>query len=564
MSENKKPNGYWTEERCLEEAKKYKTYKDFISKGSSAYQNSVRKGWIKNYTWLESEVKPKGYWTYERCKEEAEKYKTSGEFRKEGKTAYTISCKNNWLWDWFKETHHIIGYWNEENCRNESKKYKTRHEFLKGSPTAYERAKENNWLDSYTWLSFGIQIKWTEEACQEESKKYKTKAEFMYGSPTAYEAARKNNWLGNYTWEESTINVDIFKDERKIDCVYAYEFTELNSVYVGRTLIRRKKARDSEHRSKRLNDTVMEFATKNSVEIPNPKYLEDNLTIKEGVEKEALWIEVYKEEGWTVINKAKPGSIGSMNGLIWNYEKCYEEAKKYSKAHDFIVGSFGAYKRAKDMGWLVDYTWISGYKPRYEYNYDTCLEEAKKYTSLNEFRQNSPGYSNYAESHGWLDSYTWLKRRFFWTDATLLEEAKKYSSRSEFAKKKPGAYEYALEHNLLDKCTWFSSCCKPNGYWNYNTCYEEANKYKTRKEFEIGAPGAYHKAVKENWLDNYTWFTSTETRKHPAGFWTKDRCIEESKKYKTMKDFRKNCSNSAYKASKKNGWLDEFTWLEKD
>ena len=31
-----------------------------------------------------------------------------------------------------------------------------------------------------------------------------------------------------------------------------------------------------------------------------------------------------------------------------------------------------------------------------------------------------------------------------------------------------------------------------------------------------------------------------------------------------MKEFKKNCYNNAYKASKKNNWLDEFTWLEKD
>lgn len=448
MNEDKKPDGYWTEEKCLEEAKKYKTYKDFISKSSSAYQNSVRKGWIKNYTWLESKVKPKGYWNYDRCKEEAEKYKTPGEFRKGSKTAYSISCKNNWLWDWFEETHHRVGYWNEENCRNESKKYKTRHEFLKGNPTAYEKAKENNWLDSYTWLFSGIQIKWTKEACQEEAKKYKTKTEFMYGSSSAYEVARKNGWLEDYTWE-NTINP--FEDDRELDCVYSYEFTELNSVYVGRTLIRRKKDRDREHRSSIIQDTLLVFATEHNINIPEPKYLEDNLTIKEGVEKEAFWIEFYKEQGWNIINKAKPGSIGGLNSYIWNYENCYNEAKKYTKAHDFIIGSFCAYRRAKNMGWLDDYTWINGYKPRYEYNYDTCLEEAKKYDNLNKFRKNSRGFFKFAEKHGWLGEYTWLKRKLYWTEETVLEEAKKYNSKSEFAKEKPGAYEYALEHNLLDK-----------------------------------------------------------------------------------------------------------------
>jgi len=40
--------------------------------------------------------KPNGYWTYERCKEEALKYMTRGEFAKESK-AYDIAWREKWL-----------------------------------------------------------------------------------------------------------------------------------------------------------------------------------------------------------------------------------------------------------------------------------------------------------------------------------------------------------------------------------------------------------------------------------------------------------------------------------
>lgn len=45
--QKKKPNGYWTKERCQKEALKYKTRMEFKS-SSSAYDVACRNGWIKD------------------------------------------------------------------------------------------------------------------------------------------------------------------------------------------------------------------------------------------------------------------------------------------------------------------------------------------------------------------------------------------------------------------------------------------------------------------------------------------------------------------------------------
>ena len=47
---------------------------------------------------------------------------------------------------------------------------------------------------------------------------------------------------------------------------------------------------------------------------------------------------------------------------------------------------------------------------------------------------------------------------------------------------------------------------KPTGYWNYETCYEEAKKYNSRKEFSDKCNRAYFVANKNGWLKDYTWF----------------------------------------------------------
>ena len=42
---------------------------------------------------------------------------------------------------------------------------------------------------------------------------------------------------------------------------------------------------------------------------------------------------------------------------------------------------------------------------------------------------------------------------------------------------------------------------KTNGYWTYETCYEEAKKYSTRNEFCKGCGSAYEVARKNGWMD---------------------------------------------------------------
>lgn len=85
------------------------------------------------------------------------------------------------------------------------------------------------------------------------------------------------------------------------------------------------------------------------------------------------------------------------------------------------------------------------------------------------------------------------------------EEARKYTSRNEFMQKCIGAYQVALRNGWLDDYTWFSPSQSAKK-WNQETCYNEAQKYKSRKEFQYKGAGAYHVARRNGWLDDYTWF----------------------------------------------------------
>ena len=45
--------------------------------------------------------KPRGYWDYERCKDDAINFKTRAEFYKNSGSAYEVARKNNWLDEFF-------------------------------------------------------------------------------------------------------------------------------------------------------------------------------------------------------------------------------------------------------------------------------------------------------------------------------------------------------------------------------------------------------------------------------------------------------------------------------
>ena len=410
-----KPNGYWNNyEHCYEEAKKYKSRGEFSDKSPSAWRRAKKNGWIEDYTWFEEKVKPNGYWNYKHCYEEALKYKTRTEF--------------------------------EDNCGG-----------------AVSVARKNGWMDDYTWMPIPTNTNvWNYENTYNEAQKYKNKSEFKFGNNSAYNSARKNGWLKDYVWLKDE-RFDLFKD--KIDMVYSYEFTEQKTVYVGRTLMRTKERRDYQHIFG--EDSVSKFAKENNIPVPKMKILEDNLTIKEGAENEGIWLELYKEDGWNILNKAKTGSIGGLGKRFskYTYEVCYEEAMKYKLRGDFAKGSPSIYNVAWKNKWLDDYLWFEdGVKVRTEkliiWNYEKCYEEARKYSMLNDFRKLSHVAYTASYKYGYLEKFDWLK------------------------------------HERIKRGTWKI----------YENCYNEAKKYKKISDFQKESRGAYCSARENGWLKDYTWF----------------------------------------------------------
>ena len=93
--------------------------------------------------------------------------------------------------------------------------------------------------------------------------------------------------------------------------------------------------------------------------------------------------------------------------------------------------------------------------------------------------------------------------------------------------------------------------------WTKETVFEESKKYSSRSEFKKNKSGAFRIAYMNGWLDEMIWLV------HPTAKpvkWTKEAVFEESKKHSTVTEFMNNAV-TAYSVAKNNKWLAEMIWL---
>ncbi len=91
-------------------------------------------------------------------------------------------------------------------------------------------------------------------------------------------------------------------------------------------------------------------------------------------------------------------------------------------------------------------------------------------------------------------------------------------------------------------------------------CENVARSCKTMKEFWYTSRSAATKAQQEGWIDSYTWLTRERVKRNSL---TESECRDIAKKYNTLRDFRTK-EVSVYVTSVRNGWLQSFTWLERE
>ena len=246
----------WDYDSCFELAKNCNSRGEFKIANYQAYHIARKNGWLDDYDWFIAKYKPSGFWTQENCYDEAKKYKTHVDFRKNAPVAYEFARRNDWLADysWLgkgvlseKNIYVVYCYKDEESnavyvglsnnlkqrhrqhCNGRLKQgerqydivYKYFESIKKDIPKPiilkeglyaneaqrYEDQYVNQYQEEGKFVlnlakagSLGAYGKWTKQMCNNEAKKYKTKEEFKRGNNSAYNAARRNGWFDEYTW----------------------------------------------------------------------------------------------------------------------------------------------------------------------------------------------------------------------------------------------------------------------------------------------------------------------------------------------------------------------------
>lgn len=349
--------------------------------------------------------------------------------------------------------------YNEEVCRELAKQCKTRGKFAKEYPVACRKAKKRGWYDTYDFFEKPERkITYTKEKCYECALLCKTKTEYSRRFAQAYIISKKNDYIKDYTWFERHYHrkyaemsndkiVDMLKeyssrsevhdknhglytycrknklfdklnilpnkglqrDKDVIDYVYAYIFKDYNAVYVGRTID--KKRRDWYHRNGKKQSSVKAFAIEHHCDIPEPIYLEENVTLDKGLEMEDYWVEKFRAEGYEILNRATTGiGSGSLGGIMATYTKkqCFEIAKSCSSWVQFRNEFKTAYYRViRHRNWYEELVNELPYSKvvHKNYSYEEMGELVKHYKF---FKDVPETLRNYISQHGW--EYEWLKK----------------------------------------------------------------------------------------------------------------------------------------------------------
>ena len=96
---SKLPNGYWNNlEHCKAEAIKFATRAEWQKGSPLSYRWATKNKWIEECaSHMASNRMPDGYWTLERCQEEARKYNTKVQWRMEYRVSFSKANKQKWL-----------------------------------------------------------------------------------------------------------------------------------------------------------------------------------------------------------------------------------------------------------------------------------------------------------------------------------------------------------------------------------------------------------------------------------------------------------------------------------
>jgi predicted GIY-YIG superfamily endonuclease len=339
----------------------------------------------------------------------------------------------------------VKGYWTFDKVKEEASKYKVRNDFNKGSKSAYLVAYRNGWINDVC-SHMKVVNNYTFDRVKEEALKFSTKNDFREKARAFYTAAHRNGWIDDVC-SHMELQGSLYKRH-----IYKVSFSD-NSIYIGLTYNFDKRTADHLIRK---NSSVYKHMIDTGLKPTFELVTKELLSNEEASKMECNLIDYYKDLGFNILNRAKGGGLGGSN-IIWDIDKVKEDALKYNTRNEFRIKSGSAYSMAHRSGWLDEVCshMKTFSKPSGYWTIDKLREEALKYNTKKDFERGVKSAYQIAYKNGWLDDVcshmvSSRKPNGYWTIDRIKEEALKYKSRNDFKKGSPSAYSKALANNLLD------------------------------------------------------------------------------------------------------------------
>lgn len=484
--------------------------------------------------------------------------------------------------------------WSLSACRVEAAKYKKRSHFTRAASGAYSKALKEGWIDDICAHMEKVRnVPYSFEQVASEAKKYSYRSEFKEKACGYYTRASRQKWLDQVCSHMRA------RTDGRLHCVYAIVNERENKAYIGITRQNLyKRIRDHKSLRSKANSKLIIHLQDTKIQ-----QLTDYIYTGEQVVRfaEQKFIDIYRHNGWEILNSQKAvGSLG-YSKTIWTYEKLLEEASKYESRKEFSEGSGGAYvtalaheRRAEifaaltpvRQSWDLEsvkeaalaYTSRSAFKEAHPTAYlwarrnkrldDVCghmesnktawnmglvREAALACTNRTEFQKRFSGAVKWANANGVYDEVTSHMQdlKHAWTYEELIEVAKNYEYRADFSANEPNAYAAASNRKVLDEiCSHMLNGNKKVKKWTGERLEEMASEFNTRSEFKKRYPGAYTQARKTGILDEICGHMEQTLRS-----WDFESCAAEASKYTSRSQFKDACSGG-YIRARKEGWLD--------
>jgi predicted GIY-YIG superfamily endonuclease len=278
----------------------------------------------------------------------------------------------------------------------------------------------------------------------------------------------------------------------------------------------------------------------------------------------------------------------------WNYEKCKEEALKYSTKSEFKKSSNRAYRIINNNKWyeLTEHL-LSKIN---NWSYEKCKQEVSKYKTKKEFRK-TKAYSTIIKN-GWHELIYSLPndRHDKWTYEECKKVSLMFENKGDFRKSYGGAY-HAIRDNkwfeLYDHMNIIGNKYNRLVYvyeFENNFCYVglTSNINRRNNQHLYDESSAVYIHIKINKIEpkliiktdyikvedsilmeekvlidykdkgwNILNKVKTGSIEGNGLIWTKEACIKEIQKYKNLKDFRENCGG-AHNSIQRNKWAEEL------